>query len=75
MLRKGVYPYKYMDNWERFNETSLPNKESFYSNLNMENIEDIDYRRDIWRAMGSGFFKFLTTLKLLKTTKITISQK
>ena len=44
MLRKGVYPYQYMDNWERFNETSLPSKESFYSNLNMENIEDIDYR-------------------------------
>ena len=34
-----------MDNWEKFNEISLPNKESFYSNLNMENIEDIDYRR------------------------------
>ena len=44
MLRKGVYPYEYMDNWERFNEISLPSKESFYSNLNMENIEDIDYR-------------------------------
>ena len=44
LSRKGVYPYKYMNNWERFNETSLPNKESFYSNLNMENIEDIDYR-------------------------------
>ena len=44
LLRKGVYPYEYMDNWKRFNETSLPNKESFYSNLNMENIEDIDYR-------------------------------
>ena len=44
LLRKGVYPYEYMDNWERFNETSLPNKESFYSNLNMENSEDIDYR-------------------------------
>ena len=28
----------------RFNETSLPGKESFYSNLNIENIEDIDYR-------------------------------
>ena len=39
LLRKGVYPYEYMDNWERFNEASLPNKESFYSNLNMENIE------------------------------------
>ena len=44
LLRKGVYPYEYMDNWERFNETSLPSKESFYSNLNMENIDDIDYR-------------------------------
>ena len=28
LLRKDVYPYEYMDNWERFNETSLPNKES-----------------------------------------------
>ena len=44
LLRKGVYPYKCMDNWERFNGTSLTNKESFYSNLNMENIDDIDYR-------------------------------
>ena len=44
MLRKRVYPTEYMDNWERFNETSLPSKESFYSNLNMENIEVIDYR-------------------------------
>ena len=44
MLRKGVYPYEYMDKWERFNETSLPSKESFYSNLNMEDIDDIDYR-------------------------------
>ena len=25
---------------------SLPNKECFYSNLNMENIDDIDYRHD-----------------------------
>ena len=51
LLRKGVDPYEYMDNWERFNETSLPNKESLYSNLNMENIEDIDYRH------GNNVFK------------------
>ena len=44
MLRKGVYPYGYVDNWEKFDETSLPNKEDFYSNLNMEDINDIDYR-------------------------------
>ena len=44
LLRIGVYPYEYMDNWERFNETSFPSKESFYSNLNMGNIDHIDYR-------------------------------
>ena len=51
LLRKGVYPYEYMDSWERFNETSLPSKEDFYSNLNMENIDDIDYRH------GNNVFK------------------
>ena len=40
MLRKGVYLYKYVDNWERF-----------YSNLNMEDIDDIDYRH------GNNVFK------------------
>ena len=44
LLRKGVYPYEYMDSWERFNEKLLPSKEDFYSNLNMEDISDIDYR-------------------------------
>ena len=44
LLRKGVYPYEYMDSWERFDETSLPDKESFYSSLNIENIRDVDYR-------------------------------
>ena len=43
MLRKGVYPYEYMDSWERFNETSLPSKKDFYSNLNTEYIDDIDF--------------------------------
>ena len=31
-----------MNNWERFDETSLRNKEVFYSSLNMENITDAD---------------------------------
>ena len=44
LLRKGVYPYEYADTWEKFNEISLPSKEGFYSNLNMEDISDIDYR-------------------------------
>ena len=44
LLRKGVYPYEYMDSWERFDETSLPDKEAFYSSLNMEDITDADYK-------------------------------
>ena len=44
LLRKGVYPYEYMDNQERFNEILLPNKKNFYSNLNTEDITDTDYR-------------------------------
>ena len=32
-----------MDSWERFNETLLPPKESFYSKLNLEDISDKDY--------------------------------
>ena len=33
-----------MESWERFDETSLSDKEAFYSSLNMEDITDIDYR-------------------------------
>ena len=34
LLRKGVYPYEYIDNGEKSNETSIPDKEAFYSELN-----------------------------------------
>ena len=43
LLRKGVYPYEYMDSWEKFDETALPPKKDFYSNLNLEDISDEDY--------------------------------
>ena len=44
LLRKGVYPYEYMDEWNKFEEKELPGKESFYSNLTMEDISDTDYK-------------------------------
>ena len=52
LLRKGVYPYEYMDSWERFNETSLPDKEAFYSKLNEEGISNIDYAngQKVWKV-------------------------
>ena len=39
-MQKGVYPYEYMDDWERFNETTLPDS---YIQLNMEDITNADY--------------------------------
>ena len=44
VLRKGVYPYEYVDEWNKFDEKELPVKESFYSNLMMEDISDTDYK-------------------------------
>ena len=43
LLCKGVYQYEYMYDWEKFNEKLLPEKEDFYSCLNMEYITDTDY--------------------------------
>ena len=48
-----------MDSWERFNETSLPPKESFYSELNLEDISDKDYLHaqkewDVFEIKNSG---------------------
>ena len=43
LLRKGVYPYEYMDSQERFDETSLPDKKAFYSELYLEGITHKDY--------------------------------
>ena len=43
LLTKSVYPYEYMGEWKKLNETSLPEKGYIYSNLNMEDIIDADY--------------------------------
>ena len=58
LLRKGVYPYKYMDSCQRFDETPLPDKEDFYSNLNMADIRDVDY------GLGKTVFEYLINKNL-----------
>ena len=72
MLRKGVCPYEYMDNWEKVTETKLPEKEEFYSNLNMEDITDVDYihakrvcKEFIIKDLGEYHHLYLTTDALL----------
>ena len=53
LLRKRAYLYEYMDHWKRFNE-KLPSKEEFYSNLNMESINDKDYEpaKKVWNTLN-----------------------
>ena len=44
LSRKGVYPYDFMDSFEKFGE-SLPKKEAFFSKLNNCEISDEDYEQ------------------------------
>ena len=54
LKQKGVYPYEYMDGFERLEETSLPPKEKFFSKLSNENISDTDYERawNVWNTFN-----------------------
>ena len=54
LMRKGVYPYEYVDSWERFEENKLPPKEAFYSKLSDEHIDDDDYKhaQRVWETFG-----------------------
>ena len=54
LTRKGVYPYKYINSWDRFNETQLPPIYAFYSNLNMSSISEKDYQyaQRVWKEFG-----------------------
>ena len=50
LKRKGVFPYEYMDSFNRYKETKLPPKEAFYSSLNNKLITDQDYEyaQKVW---------------------------
>ena len=52
LLRKCVYPYEHMDNWEKFNEKSLPPKKDFCNELTLEDITDKDYAyaQKVWEV-------------------------
>ena len=54
LLRKGVYPYEYMDNWDRCNENALPSKEKFHIHLYMQCITDNDYNhaKNVWNIFN-----------------------
>ena len=50
LFKKSIYPYEYMDSFEKFKEKSLPKFEKFYSTLNMKQITQEEYKlaNDVW---------------------------
>jgi hypothetical protein len=45
LTNKGVYPYDYINLFNKFNEIQLPNKEAFYNHLYEDNIINKNYKR------------------------------
>ena len=54
LIRKGVYPYEYMDSWDKFEEKRLPSKDEFYSKLNMSGVSEKDHQHacKVWNEFG-----------------------
>ena len=68
LIKKGINPYEYMSEWEKFIETKLPLKEEFYSKLNMAGVseEDYEHARSVWREfeiknLGEYLYLYLKT--------------
>ena len=64
LLRKGIYPYEYMESWERFNETELSPKKDFYGNFNLEHISDKDYKhaQKVWETFEIKTLDFICSM-------------
>ena len=74
MSQKGVYPYDFMDSFEKFNQMELPNKDQFYSILNDQHITDGEYghANKVWntfmiKTMGEYHDLYLVSDVLLLT--------
>jgi hypothetical protein len=54
LKKKGVYPYEYMDGFDKLEKTSLQPKSKFFSSLTNEDVSDTDYRRaqNAWNTFG-----------------------
>ena len=70
--RKGIYPYEYMDDFEKFKKQSLPKKTSFFSRLKQEKVseKDFEHAQKVWREfklknMGEYHDLYLKTDVLL----------
>ena len=63
LLRKGVYPYDWVDDWKKFEKTNLPSRESFFNKLRNEacSLEDYAHAEDVWKEFKcTNFLDYMT---------------
>ena len=58
MITKGVYPYDFIDNYNKMYTTVLPSKDKFYSQLNDSECDDKDYKiaKTVWEQFKCNKF-------------------
>ena len=76
LLKKGAYPYEYMNDWNIFNETELPAIDKFYSKLNLKNISKEDHRhaKNVWNTFNiKNMGEYHDLYVLRDTTQLAVS--
>ncbi|CAB4484717.1 unnamed protein product [Rhizophagus irregularis] len=58
-FRKGIFPYDWINAWEKFDRTSLPSRKNFYSLLSQQNIskEDYEHAQKVWQIFKMKNFR------------------
>ena len=64
LLRKGVYPYDWVDDWKKLEEPNLPSQESFFNKLRNEtcSMEDYSHAKAVWEKFNCT--KFLDYMEI-----------
>ena len=58
LKKKGIFPYEYLNSFNRFKETSLPDKRAFYSRLLNSKVTDQEYEHaiNVWNKFNMKTF-------------------
>lgn len=67
LTRKGIFPYEFIDSWEKLEEVQLPPKVMFFSSIRNEGVTDRDYEhaQNVWNAFNIntlGKFSYALTM-------------
>jgi hypothetical protein len=75
LRKKGIFPYDYMDDFEKFKKTKLPHREAFFNKLTNQPISTADYLRaqNVWNNGIKNLGKCSDLYLYLKTDVILLA--